>query len=143
MKWVTEILDAKGREVWSVTPESTVFDALRVMAEKGIGAVLVMEDEHLVGIFTERDYARKVVLEGRTSRQSPVRDVMTRKVLCVSPDRTVDQCMALMTDERARHLPVVDHKQVIGVVSIGDLVKAVIAEQQHLIEELQHYISGC
>jgi len=142
MKWVSDILDAKGREVHSVGPESTVFDALRVMSDQGIGAVLVIDNDHLVGIFTERDYARKVVLLGRSSRDLPVREIMTRKVLCVSPERTVEECMALCTAQRARHLPVVEHKQVVGIVSIGDLVKAVIAEQQHLIEELQQYISG-
>ncbi len=142
MKWVSDILDAKGREVHAVEPSSTVFDALRLMSEKGIGAVVIMENDHLAGILTERDYARKVVLLGRSSRDLPVREIMTRKVLCVSPERTVDECMALCTSQRARHLPVVDQKQVVGIVSIGDLVKAVIAEQQHLIEELQHYISG-
>ncbi len=112
------------------------------MADKEIGSVVVMEDDKLVGIMTERDYARKVILEGKSSRESAVAEVMTRQVLCASPERTVDECMALMTDKRARHLPVVDHKRVVGVVSIGDLVKAVISEQQILIDQLQHYISG-
>ena len=112
------------------------------MAAKGIGALLVMDGDRLVGIVTERDYARKVILEGKSSKSSSVAEVMTKRVLCVGPDRTVDECMALMTDKRARHLPVLDHKRVIGVVSIGDLVKAVISEQQVLIDQLQHYISG-
>jgi IMP dehydrogenase len=112
------------------------------MADKGIGALLVMNGDKLVGIVTERDYARKVILEGKSSKDSTVKEVMTTKVLCVSPERTVDECMALMTDKRARHLPVLDHKHVVGVVSIGDLVKAVISEQQVLIDQLQHYISG-
>ncbi len=142
MKWVSDILDAKGREVHSVGPDSTVFEALRVMSDRGIGAVLIMENDQLAGILTERDYARKVVLLGRSSRDLPVREIMTRKVLCVSPERTIEECMALCTAHRARHLPVVDRKQVVGIVSIGDLVKTVIAEQQHLIEELQQYISG-
>ena len=142
MKWVSDILDAKGREVHSVGPDSTVFDALRVMSDRGIGAVVIMENDQLAGILTERDYARKVVLLGRSSRDLPVREIMTRRVLCVSPERTIEECMALCTAHRARHLPVVDRKQVVGIVSIGDLVKAVIAEQQHLIEELQQYISG-
>jgi CBS domain-containing protein len=139
---VKDILDIKGHTVWSVAPGDTVFEAVKLLADKGIGCLLVMDNEKLVGVVTERDYARKVVLEGRSSRELPVSDVMTRKVLCVSPERTSDECMALMTDKRVRHLPVVDHKNVIGVVSIGDLVKAVISEQQILIDQLQHYISG-
>ena len=142
MKTVKEILEAKGTEIWSVQPSDTVLDSLRLMADKGIGSLLVMDGEKLMGIVTERDYARKVILEGKSSKDTSVSDVMTRKVLCVSPERTVDECMALMTDKRARHLPVVDHKRVIGVVSIGDLVKTLINEQQILIDQLQHYISG-
>lgn len=142
MKTVKEILEAKGSEIWSVHPSDTVLDSLRLMADKGIGSLLVMDGEKLMGIVTERDYARKVILEGKSSRDTSVSDVMTRKVLCVSPERTVDECMALMTDKRARHLPVVDHKRVVGVVSIGDLVKTLINEQQILIDQLQHYISG-
>jgi CBS domain-containing protein len=142
MKTVNEILNAKGHEIWSVDPEDTVFDSLKQMSEKGVGSLLVMKDEKLVGIVTERDYARKVILEGKSSKDTPVKDIMSAKVLCVAPERTVDQCMALMTDKRARHLPVVDHKRVVGVVSIGDLVKAMISEQQILIDQLQNYISG-
>lgn len=142
MKTAGEILDAKGHDIWSVQPTDTVYESLQLMADKSIGSLLVMDGEKLVGIVTERDYARKVILEGKASIDTPVQDVMTRKVLCVSPERTVDQCMALMTDKRARHLPVVDHKQVVGVVSIGDLVKTLISEQQVLIDQLQHYISG-
>jgi CBS domain-containing protein len=142
MKTVRHILDNKGHEVWSVRPDDTVFDSLRLMADKGVGALLVMDGEKLVGIVTERDYARKVILEGKSSKTLKVRDLMTTKVLCVTPDRQVDECMAVMTDKRVRHLPVLDHKQVIGVVSIGDLVKATIDEQQMLIDQLQHYISG-
>jgi len=142
MKSVSDILKSKGSEIWSVKPESTVFESLQLMADKGIGSLLVMDGEKLVGIVTERDYARKVILEGKSSRTSTVAEVMTTRVLCVSPERTVDECMALMTDKRARHLPVLDHKRVIGVVSIGDLVKAMISEQQVLIDQLQHYISG-
>ncbi len=142
MKTVKAILDNKGNDVWSVRPDDTVFDAVRKMADKQVGALLVMDGEKLVGIVTERDYARKVILEGKSSKDSAVSEVMTRKVLCVAPDRTVDECMALMTDKRARHLPVVDHKRVIGVISIGDLVKAVISEQRVLIDQLQHYITG-
>ncbi len=142
MKSVKEILDSKGYEIFSVRPDDTIFDAVKMMADKGIGSALVMDGEKLVGIVTERDYARKVILEGKSSKESTVKEVMTSQVLCVSPERTVDECMALMTDKRARHLPVVDHKKVVGVVSIGDLVKAVISEQQVLIDQLQHYITG-
>ena len=141
-KLVSDILESKGREVWAVKPDDTVFDSLQLMAEKEIGALLVMEGDRLVGIVTERDYARKVILEGKSSKSSSVAEVMTNRVLCVTPERTIDECMALMTDKRARHLPVLDHKRVVGVISIGDLVKALINEQQVLIDQLQHYISG-
>lgn len=142
MSNVKDILAAKGADVWSVSPGSTVFEALELMAEKRIGAVLVMEGERLVGIFSERDYARKVVLVGKSSRESPVSDVMTRGVLCVAPERSVDDCLAMVTEQRARHLPVVDAKKVVGLVSIGDLVKATIQDQQVLIDQLQDYIVG-
>ena len=142
MKLVSDILDSKGHDLWAVKPDDTVFDSLQLMAEKEIGALLVMEGDRLVGIVTERDYARKVILEGKSSKTSSVAEVMTTRVLCVTPERTIDECMALMTDKRARHLPVLDHKRVIGVISIGDLVKTMISEQQVLIDQLQHYISG-
>ena len=142
MKLVSDILNSKGHEIFAVKPDDTVFDSLQLMADKGIGALLVMNGDKLVGIVTERDYARKVILEGKSSKDTTVKEVMTTKVLCVSPERTVDECMALMTDKRARHLPVLDHKHVVGVVSIGDLVKTLISEQQILIDQLQHYISG-
>lgn len=142
MRLVSEILDSKGRDVWSVSPGDTVFESLELMADKGVGALVVLDDGRLVGIVTERDYARKVILEGKSSKNSSVEEIMTRRVLCVGPERTIDECMALMTDKRARHLPVVDHKRVVGVISIGDLVKAKISEQQVLIEQLQHYITG-
>lgn len=142
MKTVKDILDVKGHDICSVHTGNSVFDAVKMMAEKGVGSLLVMDGDKLVGIITERDYARKIILEDRSSRETTVGEVMTRKVLCVAPERTIDECMALMTDKRARHLPVVDHKQVVGVVSIGDLVKAMISEQKILIDQLQHYISG-
>ena len=142
MKSVKDILKTKGDDVWAVKPDDTIFDSLKLMADKEIGALLVMDDEKLVGIVTERDYARKVILEGKSSQTSSVSEVMTTKVLCVNPTQTIDECMALMTDKRARHLPVVDHKHVIGVISIGDLVKAMINEQKVLIDHLQNYISG-
>lgn len=142
MKTVRTILARKGSDVWSVEPDVKVIDALHLMAEKDTGAILVMSEGKLRGIVTERDYARKVVLAGRSSKDAQVSEVMTSNVLCVAPERTIDECMALMTDKRIRHLPVVDHKTVIGVISIGDLVKAVIHEQQILIDQLQNYIAG-
>ena len=142
MQSVQDILKTKGNDVWSVRPDDTVFDSLKLMADKQVGALLVMDQDKLVGIVTERDYARKVILEGKSSKSSQVAEVMTKQVLCVNPQQTIDECMALMTDKRARHLPVVDEEQVVGVVSIGDLVKATISEQQVIIEHLQQYISG-
>ncbi len=142
MKSVHDILKHKGNEVWSVSPEDTIFDSLKVMAEKEVGALLVLNGDKLVGIVTERDYARRVILEGKSSQGSSVSEIMTSQVLCVSPKQTVDECMALMTDKRARHLPVLDDDKVVGIVSIGDLVKATIDEQQVLIDHLQNYISG-
>ena len=137
-----DILKSKGHEVRSVRPDDTVLAALEVMAQHDIGAVLVMEGEHLVGILTERDYARKVVLAGLSSKDAAVRVIMTAHVVCVAPNRTVDECMGIMTEKRVRHLPVVDHKRVIGMVSIGDLVKQTIADQEFTITQLQRYIVG-
>ncbi len=142
MTLVNQVLKKKGRDVWSVRPDDTVFEAVKMMAEKGVGALLVMDGERLVGIISERDYARKIILEGKASRDTPVADIMTRQVLCVSPERTVDECMALMSDKRARHLPVVEDKHVVGVLSIGDLVKVTIDDQQVMIDQLKQYISG-
>ena len=141
MRVVREVLNAKGHDIWSVTPTQTVFEAVQLLSDKGIGALLVMDETRLKGIVTERDYARKVILEGRSSRETAVADVMTTSVLCVDPDKTIQECMALMTDKRARHLPVLEDERVIGVVSIGDLVKAIIAEQQFMIDQLQYYIT--
>lgn len=142
MSTVRDILGSKGHDVWAVSPTNTVLEALAAMAEHEIGAVLVMDGEKLVGILTERDYARKVVLAGRSSKDSQVSDVMTSRVVCVAPERSIDECMALMTDKRVRHLPVLDHKRVVGLVSIGDLVKATIADQEFTIAQLQSYITG-
>lgn len=139
---VGDLLNSKGREVWSVAPDASVYDALELMAEKEVGALVVIEEGRLIGLISERDYARKLVLQGRSSRETPVRDVMTAKVICVRPDQTVEECMALMTDKRVRHLPVVEEGDLTGVVSIGDLVKAIIADQQFIIEQLENYISG-
>ena len=137
-----DILRSKGHTVLAVSPTDTVLAALGLMAEHDIGAVLVLDGSRLAGIFTERDYARKVVLVGRSSKDSPVSAVMTAHVVCVAPNRSVDECMGIMTEKRVRHLPVVDHKRVVGVVSIGDLVKETIAEQQYTISQLQSYIAG-
>jgi CBS domain-containing protein len=140
MHTAKDILISKGSQVWSVRPEDSVLHALGVMAEHDIGAVLVIDGERLAGVFSERDYARKVVLAGRSSRESQVAEVMTSHVVCVPPHRSIAECMALVTEKRLRHLPVVDHKKVVGVVSIGDLVKATIEDQEFTIAELQSYI---
>jgi CBS domain-containing protein len=141
MRLVREILQSKGHDVWFVRPEAFVFDAVKMMSERSVGALLVMEGDKMVGIITERDYARKVVLAGKSSKQTQVKDIMTQRVLWVAPERTIEECMALMTDKRVRHLPVVENTQVVGMLSIGDLVKAIIAEQQVTIEQLQNYIN--
>jgi CBS domain-containing protein len=142
MSKVSEVLSGKGRSVWAVAPDQPVFQALELMAAKGIGAVLVMQDGHLAGILSERDYARKVVLKGRTSADTPVAEIMSTTVVTVTPDDTVDTCMMLMTERKIRHLPVVDAGHVVGVLSIGDLVKSVIDAQQREIAELQRYIAS-
>ncbi|MEM6808350.1 MAG: CBS domain-containing protein [Pseudomonadota bacterium] len=142
MTTARDILDDKGHDVFAVAPGDTVLDALQLLADKGVGALLVMEADKLVGIFTERDYARKVILAGKASRDTPISEVMTAKVLYVGPDRTVDECMALMTDIKARHLPVLDGETVLGVLSIGDLVRVKIREQGFLIDQLRQYIAG-
>jgi CBS domain-containing protein len=142
MKLVRQLLDYKGSAVVSAAPSDSVLDAIKLMAEKGIGALAVMDGAKLVGIFTERDYARKVVLRDKSSRDTPIRDIMSDKVHTAALADTVDHCMNVMTDERIRHLPVVDHGQVVGMISIGDLVKAVIADQREAIEHLEHYITG-
>ena len=142
MRFVDQLLDGKGRDVWSITPDATVYDALELMAEKRIGALVVLEGEQLAGLFSERDYARKVILQGKSSKGTPVGDIMSRRVLCIGPEQTVQNCMALMTERRIRHLPVVAGERIVGVVSIGDVVKAVIADQEEVIEHLEHYIMG-
>ena len=142
MTSVAHLLHAKGRAVWSIPPDASVYEAIKLMADKGVGALLVMEGQRLVGIVSERDYARKVILQGKSSRDTPVREIMTDKVFYVRPDQTVEDCMALMTAQRIRHLPVLDDDRVIGVVSIGDLVRAVISEQEVRIRQLEQYIMG-
>ena len=140
MKTVQQLLESKRYSVVSVEPSTTVLDALKVMADKEIGAVIVIDDGHLIGIFSERDYARKVVLQGKSSKDTPVREIMTEKVVCVGPEQTIDDCMGLMTDKRIRHLPVLEHKKVIGVVSIGDVVKEMLSEKEFVIKQLESYI---
>ncbi|MBI2001427.1 MAG: CBS domain-containing protein [candidate division NC10 bacterium] len=142
MKTVQQILRHKGSAVWSVTPDSMVYDALRLMAEKGVGALLVLDAGRLVGIISERDYARKVILKGKSSLDTPVSEIMTERVMCVRPGQTVEECMALMTEKRIRHLPVLIDDQVVGVVSIGDLVKASLDEKDFMIKQLENYITG-
>jgi len=142
MKTVKQILDAKGYQVWSITPDKFVFDALKLMGEENIGALAVVEAERLVGIISERDYARKVILQGRTSRDTRVAEIMTAAVVATRLDQNVEECMATMTARRIRHLPVVENDQLIGMISIGDLVKSIIDEQQFMIEQLENYISG-
>jgi CBS domain-containing protein len=139
---VGEILRTKGHEVWSIAPDATVYDALKLMADKNIGAVLVMEGDRLEGILSERDYARKIILQGRSSKDTLVREIMATRVICVHPEQTAEECMALMTDKRVRHLPVLEDDRVIGVISIGDVVKSIISDQEFTIEQLEHYISG-
>jgi CBS domain-containing protein len=143
MSTVAQILRTKpSRAVYTIAPDSTVYEAIAAMAEHGIGALLVVEGERIVGIVTERDYARKIALAGRSSKETAVADVMTTQVLVVSPQQTTEDCMALMTENRLRHLPVLDNGRLVGLVSIGDLVKDIISEQRYIIEQLEHYVSG-
>jgi len=142
MKIVNHLLDSKGRHVISVAPGSSVFDAIKIMADKAVGSLLVMDGDDLLGIVTERDYARKVILKGRSSENTTVSEIMTKEVLSASSSQSVNDCMELMTERRIRHLPVVEDNRVIGLISIGDLVQAIISDQQEEIEQLEHYISG-
>lgn len=142
MKLVQHLLAAKGSQVISISPDASVFDAIKLMADEGIGSLVVLDGDTLAGIVTERDYARKVILKGRSSEQTPVADIMTSEVLTTAPDARVDRCMAMMTDKRCRHLPVVEDGAIVGMISIGDLVQAIIADQKEEIEQLEHYISG-
>ena len=142
MSTVGDILQGGGGDIWSVHSDQSVLDAIRLMAKKSVGAVLVIDDNRLSGIFSERDYARKVILEDRSSGDTAVRDIMTRNVITTTRANSVAECMALMTDHNFRHLPVVEGDSIVGMISIGDLVKAVIAEQQYTIDQLEHYIAG-
>ncbi len=142
MTTVAQVLQEKGNAIWSVSPEATVYDALQLMAEKNVGALLVLDDRKLVGILSERDYARKIILRGKTSKETLVREIMSVEVRYVRPENTLEECMALMTDKHIRHLPVLEDERLIGVISIGDVVRAVISEKEFLIQQLEHYITG-
>lgn len=142
MKLVSHLLDTKGREIISISENASVLDAIRLMAERAVGSVLVMDGERLQGIVTERDYARKVILKGRASDSTRVGEIMTTAVITAPPGQTVKECMTVMTEKKIRHLPVIDDGRVVGLVSIGDLVQAIIEGQQEEIEQLEKYISG-
>ena len=142
MTTIQQVLDKKGHEVLSVRPDNSVFDAIKKMADRDVGSVVVIDDGKPVGIFTERHYARKVFLEGKASPTTRVGDIMERRVACAWPEQTVDECMAVMTEKRVRHLPVLHHKKLVGLISIGDLVKSKIADQEFAIEQLVDYVRG-
>ncbi len=145
MKTVRDLLKAKkSPEVWTITPDTLVFRALQLLNEKGIGALLVMEKGDLVGVVSERDYARKVILEGKSSKETPTKEIMSTKIYVVSPENTMEECMALMNEQRIRHLPVIEKgtKHILGVISIGDVLKSIISEQKIMIENLSGYIMG-
>ena len=142
MATVQQLLDKKGREVLTIGSDDTVFDAIEKMAEHNVGSLAVLEGEKLVGIIDERNYARNVILKGKSSPKTPVRDIMTTNVVCVRLEQTVEECMAIMTEKAVRHLPVLEDDHMVGIVSIGDLVKHIISDQEFIIEQLEHYIAG-
>jgi CBS domain-containing protein len=139
---VKRLLAIKGHEIWSISPDALVFNALRLMAEKNVGALLVIEDQKVVGVLSERDYARKIILKGKRSANTLVREIMTHRVILVTSDQSIQECMALMTEKRIRHLPVYTGDKLVGIISIGDVVKAIISEQEFVIEQLESYIAG-
>ena len=142
MTTIAQLLNAKGKQIWAVEPKATIFEALEIMSEKGIGALLVMEDGKLKGIFSERDYARKVILKGKSSKETPVGELMTKKVFYIDSKKTINDCMAMMTAKRIRHVPVFVDNQVMGIVTIGDVVNQIISEQEVTINHLENYITG-
>ena len=142
MTTVCHILEDKGRQVWSVRPDDKVYDAIKMMADKDVGSLVVLDGSKIVGIVTERDYARNVFLRGRASPQTRVDDIMERNVVCVGPDQSIEECMALMTMKRLRHLPVIERDELVSIVSIGDVVKSIISDREFVIEQLEHYIRG-
>ncbi len=142
MQTVGQYLQTKGNQVWAIRPDATVYDALQLMAEKDIGSLLVMEEERLVGIFSERDYARKIILHGKSSKDTRVSEIMTSRVAYVHPQQSIEDCMALMTELHVRHLPVLSGEQVVGLISIGDVVKSIISEQNFVIQQLENYITS-
>ena len=142
MATVRQILEAKGHDVVTIEPDDSVYDAIKKMADKNIGSLVVMDDDKIAGIITERHYARNVILKGKASPDVPVKDIMSARVVCAWPDQSVEECMAVMTDKSVRHLPVLENKSLVGLVSIGDLVKSIISDQKFTIEQLERYIGG-
>ncbi|MCU7878623.1 MAG: CBS domain-containing protein [Candidatus Thiodiazotropha sp. (ex. Lucinoma kazani)] len=142
MHTVNQLLQSKGFDVVTIDLNASVFEALKLMAEKGIGSLVVLENGNVAGLFSERDYARNIILKGRTSKETSVEEIMTRHVIVITPQQSVEECMAIMTDKRVRHLPVMQDEKLVGIISIGDLVKAIIEEQQFVIEQLVSYING-
>ena len=142
MTTIAQLLNTKGNQIWSVEPKATIFEALEIMSEKEIGALLVMEDGKLTGIFSERDYARKVILKGKSSKETQVGELMTKKVFYMDPQKSINDCMAMMTAKRIRHVPVIEDNQVVGIVTIGDVVNQIISEQEVTINHLENYITG-
>ena len=142
MKFVADLLNTKGRDVWSVAPVTTVYEALEVMAEKNVGALVVVDDDKLVGIFSERDYARRLALQGKRSRETPVSEIMTRVIATVTRSHSVKDCMEVMTNQHVRHLPVLEDEKLVGVVSIGDIVFSIMSDQDTMIHQLENYIQG-
>jgi CBS domain-containing protein len=142
MTTVRNVLKSKGHQVWSIAPTAFVIDALKMMAEKNVGVLLVKDESRLVGVFSERDYARKIVLKGETSQTTLLKDVMTTSIISVRPEQSIDECMALMTSKHVRHLPVIENDKLVGLISIGDIVKAIISEHEYTIKQLENYITG-
>jgi len=142
MATVRDLLNVKGHKVYSISLDATVYDALKLMAEKEVGALVVLEEGKIMGLISERDYARKVILKGKFSKDTSVREIMASEIICVDPNQTTEVCMALMTDKRIRHIPVLESDQLVGIISIGDVVKSIISDQELRIEQLTHYIRG-